>query len=100
MKPPYNITYNILSRTASISEKIGEVNAKFIDKQSPQLRRQNRIKTIHSSLQIEGNRLSEEQVTAVIDNKQVVGPQKVRSTKGLLIHTMGKIAIAFIYLIF
>ncbi|MDD4593172.1 MAG: transposase [Parabacteroides sp.] len=26
--------------------------------------------------------------------------QKVRSTKGLLIHTMGKIAIAFIYLIF
>lgn len=76
MKPPYNITYNILSRTASISEKIGEVNAKFIDKQSPQLRRQDRIKTIHSSLQIEGNKLTEEQVTAVIDNKQVVGPQK------------------------
>ena len=76
MKPPYDITPNILKRISSISEKIGEVNANFLSKQSPQLRKQNRIKTIQSSLQIEGNSLSEEQMTALLDNKKVIGPQK------------------------
>jgi Fic family protein len=60
----------------SISEKIGEVNANYLNKQSPQLRKQNRIKTIHSSLQIEGNTLTEEQITALIENKRVIGPKK------------------------
>ena len=55
MKPPYDITPKILRLIRSISEKIGEVNANYLSKQSPQLRKQNRIKTIHSSLQIEGN---------------------------------------------
>jgi len=76
MKPPYDITPNILKRISSISEKIGEVNANYLSKQSPQLRKQNRIKTIHSSLQIEGNTLSEEQITALIENKRVIGPEK------------------------
>ena len=76
MKPPYDITKKILKLISSISEKIGEVNANYLSKQSPQLRKQNRIKTIHSSLQIEGNTLSEEQITALIENKRVVGPEK------------------------
>jgi len=76
MKPPYDITPIILKRISSISEKIGEVNANYLSKQSPQLRKQNRIKTIHSSLQIEGNTLSEEQITALIENRKVVGPKK------------------------
>jgi Fic family protein len=76
MKPPYDITPKILKLISSISEKIGEVNANYLSKQSPQLRKQNRIKTIHSSLQIEGNTLSEEQVTALIDKKRVIGPKK------------------------
>jgi Fic family protein len=45
-------------------------------KQSPQLRKINRIKTIHSSLQIEGNTLTEEQITALIENKRVIGSAK------------------------
>ena len=76
MKPPYDITLKILKLISSISEKIGEVNANYLNKQSPQLRKQNRIKTIHSSLQIEGNTLTEEQITALIENKRVIGPKK------------------------
>lgn len=76
MKPPYDITPKILKLISSISEKIGEVNANYLTKQSPQLRKQNRIKTIHSSLQIEGNKLTEEQITALIENKRVIGPEK------------------------
>ncbi len=76
MKPPYDITPKILKLISSISEKIGEVNANYLSKQSPQLRKQNRIKTIHSSLQIEGNTLTEEQITALIENKRVIGPEK------------------------
>ncbi len=76
MKPPYDITPKILKLISSISEKIGEVNANYLTKQSPQLRKQNRIKTIHSSLKIEGNTLTEEQITALIDNKRVIGPEK------------------------
>ena len=76
MKPPYDITPKILKLISSISEKIGEVNANYLTKQSPQLRKQNRIKTIHSSLKIEGNTLNEEQITALIENKRVIGPEK------------------------
>lgn len=76
MKPPYEITQEILRLISSISSKIGAINATFLDRQNPQLRRQNRIKTIHSSLQIEGNTLSENQITAIVENKRVVGPEK------------------------
>ena len=76
MKPPYEITSRILNLIGSISIKIGEVNANYLNKQSPQLRKQNKIKTVHSSLSIEGNTLSEDQVSAILENKRVVGPQK------------------------
>ena len=76
MTPPYNITPRILRLISSISEKIGEINANLISKPSPHLRKQNKIKTIHSSLRIEGNTLTLEQVTALIENKRVIGPKK------------------------
>lgn len=76
MKQPYEITTSILKLVTSISEKIGEVNANLIRKTSPELRKQNRIKTIHSSLKIEGNTLSVEQITALIENKRIIGPKK------------------------
>jgi len=77
MSPPYNITPFILKLIASISEKIGEINANFLDKPSPTLRKQNKIKTIHASLKIEGNTLTEKQITALLENKRVVGPKKI-----------------------
>lgn len=76
MYPPYQITPEILQLVVSISEKIGQINAKFLDKPSPKLRKENRIKTIHSSLSIEGNTLTMEQITALIENKRIIGPVK------------------------
>ena len=76
MKPPYDITTTILKLLTSISEKLGEVSATHLHKPSPELRRRNRIKTIHASLEIEGNTLTEEQITAIIENKRVLGPKK------------------------
>jgi Fic family protein len=76
MKPPYSITGKILKLVASISEKIGEVNSIHLIKPPIELRKKNRIKTIHSSLEIEGNTLTIEQITAIVENKRVIGPQK------------------------
>ena len=69
MKPPYNITEKIVALVASISEKIGEINATHLYKPATELRKKNRIKTIQSSLEIEGNTLTEEQITALIEKK-------------------------------
>jgi len=76
MKPPYDITSKILKLITSVSEKIGEISANLIDRPSPQLRKQNKIKTIHSSLRIEGNTLTLDQVSAIIENRKVIGPRK------------------------
>ena len=76
MKPPYDISAEIVHLISEISTKLGEIKAHFLQRQSPQLRKQNRIKTIHSSLNIEGNTLTVEQITAIIDNKKVIGPEK------------------------
>lgn len=76
MRPPYQITARIIELIASVSEKIGEVNSAHLHKPPTELRRKNRIKTIQSSLEIEGNSLSQEQVTAILDNKRVIAPQK------------------------
>lgn len=76
MKPPYSVTGKILKLVASISEKIGEVNSAHLSKPPTELRKKNRIKTIHSSLEIEGNTLTIEQITAIVENKRVIGPKK------------------------
>ena len=76
MKPPYQITNKIIELIASISEKIGEVNSAYLYKPPTELRKRNRVKTIQSSLEIEGNSLSLEQVTALLDNKRVIAPKK------------------------
>ena len=76
MKPSYKITGKILKLIASISEKIGEVNSAHLSKPPTELRKKNRIKTIHSSLEIEGNTLTIEQITAIVENKSVIGPKK------------------------
>ncbi len=76
MKPPYEITEAIIKLVASISEKLGEIKAIHLSKPPTQLRKKNKIKTIQSSLEIEGNTLTTEQITALIDNKRVIAPQK------------------------
>ncbi len=76
MKPPYTITPLILNKIASISEKIGEVKTAHLSRPPAELRKRNRIRTIQSSLEIEGNTLTVEQITAILENKRVIAPQK------------------------
>lgn len=76
MKPPYEITSKILALIVSISEQIGAINAANLNKPPTELRKKNRIKTIQSSLEIEGNTLTVEQITDLLDNKRVLAPPK------------------------
>lgn len=74
--PPFEITNNMLDKISSIMKNIGRLdNYKNLNKM-PILRRNNRIKSIHSSLAIEANPLSLDQVKDVIDGKTVIGSQK------------------------
>jgi len=75
-EPPFQITNEILSYVASISEKIGKMSAVSNLESKPHLRRNNRIRSIHSSLKIEANSLSLGQVRDVINGKMVLGEQK------------------------
>lgn len=74
--PPFTITNEILSYVSSISEKIGRITAISNLDAKPHLRKNNRIKSIHSSLKIEENSLSLGQVRDVINGKNVLGEQK------------------------
>ena len=76
MRSPYTITDKIVALVAAISEKIGEINATHLYKPATEFRKKNRIKTIQSSLEIEGNTLTKEQITALLENKRVIAPQK------------------------
>jgi len=76
MVPPYKITPKILSLVSDISTLIGRYEGLISPRPTPKLRKQNRIKTIHGTLSIEGNTLSLEQVTAIIEHKKVIGPAK------------------------
>ena len=75
-KYPFQINTKILSLTAEISELVGAMKFTSEAMRSPQLRRSNRIKTIYSSLAIEQNTLSLEQVTAVVSGKRILAPPK------------------------
>lgn len=74
--PPFQITNEILSYVASVSEKIGKLSAISSLESKPHLRRNNRIKSIHSSLKIEANSLTLGQVRDVINGKLVLGEQR------------------------
>ena len=74
--PPFQMTDEIMNLVAEISELIGIVSVDERFTPNPQLRRQNRILSIYSSLAIEQNTLSLSQVTAVIEGKRVLGPPK------------------------
>jgi Fic family protein len=73
---PFTITNSMLERVSSIMKKIGKLeNYKDLNKM-PILKRNNRIKSIHSSLAIEANSLSLNEVKDIIDGKLVIGPEK------------------------
>ena len=75
-KPPFTITNSILSYVASVSEKVGRITVMSNMENKPHLRKNNRIRSIHSSLKIEANSLSLSQVRDVINGKLVLGEAK------------------------
>ena len=80
--PPFEITSKIIELISNISEKIGEISSIQNNSHYIQLRKENRIQTIHSSLAIENNSLSLEQITAIIDGKRVFGnPNEIQEVK-------------------
>ena len=74
--PPFSITPAILKQVAEISENIGRLSAHIEQTQAFKLRRANRIRTVQGSLAIEGNSLSETQITAILDGKRIIAPPK------------------------
>lgn len=75
-KPPFEITNTMIHEIAEIAELVGKLTSTNQLSANPTLRRTNRIRTIHGSLAIEQNTLSLEQVTAVLNGKQVLAPPK------------------------
>ncbi len=73
---PFQLTAQLANLLAAIAEAVGKLSTVTLAKPDPMLRRKNRIKTIQASLAIEGNTLTSEQVTALLDNKRVIGPKQ------------------------
>lgn len=83
--PPFTITSKSINLIAEISEKIGILTALSENPLHVELRKKNRIRTIHSSLAIENNSLSIEQITAIIDGKRVLGaPNEIQEVKNAI----------------
>ena len=74
--PPYNISNKMLSLVSEISDKVSRLTYNGSLEARPHLRKNNKIRSIHSSLAIEANSLSLGQVKDVINNKMVLGEQK------------------------
>lgn len=75
-KPPFEITAKILNTSMQITSLLGELQGLKISKPKVILRKENQIKTIQASLAIEGNTLSLEQVSDILDGAPVIGPPK------------------------
>lgn len=74
--PPYTISDKMLEQVASISEKVGRITSRKELESKPHLRRNNRIRSIHSSLKIEASSLSLDEVRDVINGHLIIGDQK------------------------
>ena len=72
----YEGTPQIINLSIEIGRLLGIVDATHLRKPQTELRKKNKVKTIRASLAIEGNTLSEDQITAIIENKRVIGPSK------------------------
>lgn len=83
--PPYTITSKILKLSTRISEEMTKLQFDGSIKVNPMLRKKNRIKTLAGTLEIEGNFLGEEKITAILDGKKVLGtPRELSEVQGAI----------------
>jgi Fic family protein len=75
-KPPYEITSKMLDYVSKIMKMIGQLSSSNGLDNKPRLRRTNHIHSVYSSLAIENNKLTENQVRDVINGKIVIGPKR------------------------
>ncbi|MDP8230849.1 MAG: Fic family protein [Candidatus Gorgyraea atricola] len=76
MRPVFEVTLKILNLCTRITRLLGQYEGLKQPRPQPILRRHSRIKSIQSSLAIEGNSLTEDQITDLLNNKRVIGPAK------------------------
>jgi Fic family protein len=83
--PPFEITSKILNLVSEISEAIGKLEVLTLSSKNLKLRKANKIKTITGTLSIEGNTLSKEKVTAILNGKRVIAKEKeIAEVKGAI----------------
>ena len=84
-KPPYTITSKMLTLATSIGEALTKIEFEANKTITPILRKKNRIKTLAGTLEIEGNFIGEEKITAIIDGKRVLGTMpEIAEVKGAI----------------
>ena len=84
-KPPYKITSQILKLSTKISEELTKLEFISSSKSTVMLRKKNRIKTLAGTLEIEGNYLGEEKITAILDGKRVLASvQELSEVQGAI----------------
>lgn len=77
-QPPFTISNKMLVLVANISEAIGRLSVNFVNEEELglRLRKINQMRTIQGSLAIEGNTLTIEQITSILDGKRIIAPPK------------------------
>ena len=74
--PPLTLTPQLLRLAVEVASRVGQLKGLSVERPEPVLRRKNRVRTIQGTAAIEGNTLSADQVTAVLDGKRVIGPRR------------------------
>lgn len=83
--PPFQLTPKILNLCMEISSLTGRYEGLNVPLPKVELRKENRIKTIHGTVAVEGNTLTKEQITAILEGKPVIGPEKdIKEVKNAL----------------
>ncbi len=84
-QPPFSITPVMIDHISKISEKLGRMDELKTMRISPRLRKINRIKTLTGTLQIEGNTLNEEKITALLEGKRIIGSEEeIKEAQGAI----------------
>lgn len=76
MNPPFSLNAKMLNLCTEIAQLLGQLEGLQVTRVEPKLRKSNRVRTIQSSLAIEGNTLAVDQVTAILEGKRVIGQKR------------------------
>ncbi|WP_235437186.1 Fic family protein [Serratia liquefaciens] len=87
-QPPLTISSRMLHLVTDVGDRLARLKMQAEQEHALRLRRINRIRTIQGSLAIEGNTLSEEQITAIIEGKRIIAPPRIFRRRSMLFVAM------------